>query len=110
MFQGVDHVVVAVKDLDAAIKQYETLYGVPVSDRGEPPGAGFKNAHFRFGETFIELISPLSEEGPVARRLAQSGDGAYLVAMRVDNLERAAPSVKLTSSGRTACNATDELR
>ena len=94
MFQGVDHVVVAVKDLEAAIKQYETLYGVPVSDRGEPPGAGFKNAHFRFGETFIELISPLSEEGPVARRLAQSGDGAYLVAMRVDNLERAVAELR----------------
>ena len=86
MFKGVDHVVIAVKDLDAAIKQYETLYGVSVSERGEPPGAGFKNAYFRFGETFTELISPISEEGPVARRLSQSGDGVYLIAMRVDNL------------------------
>lgn len=86
MFQGVDHVVIAVKDLEAAISQYETLYGIPVSDRGEPPGAGFKNAYFRFGETFLELISPLSDQGPVAKRLATSGDGPYLVAMRVDDL------------------------
>ena len=88
MFEGVDHVVIAVKDLEAAIKQYETLYGVSVSERGEPPSAGFKNAYFRFGETFVELISPISEDGPVARRLSQSGDGVYLLAMRVDNVEQ----------------------
>jgi len=88
MFKGVDHVVIAVKDLNAAIKQYEAMYGVPVSERGEPPGAGFKNAYFRFGETFTELISPISEDGPVARRLSQSGEGVYLVAMRVDDIEQ----------------------
>ena len=89
MFKGVDHVVIAVKDLEAAIKQYETLYGMPASDRGEPPGAGFRNAYFRFGETFLELISPLGEDGPVAKRLAASGEGMYLVAMRVDDLDAA---------------------
>ena len=88
MFKGVDHVVIAVKDLEAAIKQYETLYGMPVGEQGEPPGAGFRNAYFRFSETFVELISPISDQGPVARRLSQSGDGVYLIAMRVDNLEQ----------------------
>ena len=94
MFKGVDHVVIAVRDLEAAIKQYETIYGMPASDRGEPPGAGFRNAYFRFGDTFLELISPLSEEGPVAKRLAASGDGMYLVAMRVDNLEAAVSDLR----------------
>jgi len=86
MFQGVDHVVIAVGDLEAAIQQYETIYGIPATDRGEPLGAGFRNAYFRFDSTFLELISPLSESGPVAKRLAASGDGMYLVAMRVDSL------------------------
>jgi len=88
MFKGVDHVVIAVKDLDAAIKQYEAIYGIPASDRGEPAGAGFKNAHFRFGGSFIELISPAGDQGPVARRVAASGDGPYLIAMAVDNLDQ----------------------
>lgn len=88
MFTGVDHVVIAVKDLDTAIAQYEALYGMPVSERGEPPGAGFTNAYFRFGDTFIELISPISDQGPVAKRLASSGDGPYLVAMRVDDIQQ----------------------
>jgi methylmalonyl-CoA/ethylmalonyl-CoA epimerase len=94
MFKGVDHVVIAVKDLDAAIEQYQTIYGMPVSDRGEPPGAGFRNAYFRFGDTFLELISPLSESGPVAKRLAASGDGMYLVAMRVDDLGAAVEELR----------------
>jgi methylmalonyl-CoA/ethylmalonyl-CoA epimerase len=94
MFKGVDHVVIAVKDLEAAIKQYETVYGIEVSDRGEPPGAGFRNAHFRFADTFLELISPISEDGPVAKRLAASGDGVYLVAMRVDSIEETAARLR----------------
>lgn len=94
MFKGVDHVVIAVQDLEAAIKQYETLYGIPVVDRGEPAGAGFKNAHFRFGETFTELISPTSDQGPVAKRLATTGEGVYLVAMRVDDLEKAVTELR----------------
>ena len=87
MFKGVDHVVIAVKDLDAAIKQYELLYGIPATDIGEPPGAGFRNAYFRLPESYLELVSPTSEDGPVAKRIAASGEGTYLVAMRVDNVD-----------------------
>ncbi|MHB8575635.1 MAG: VOC family protein [Dehalococcoidia bacterium] len=86
MITGVDHVVIAVNDLDTGIKQYETIYGMPVSDRGEPAGAGFKNAFFRFGPSFVELISPNSDQGPVAKRLAGGGEGVYLMALAVDDL------------------------
>ena len=40
MFKGLDHMVVAVKDLDASVKRYETIYGTEVSDRSEAPAAG----------------------------------------------------------------------
>jgi len=94
MFQDVDHVVIAVKDLDAAIRQYETIYGVPVSERGTPPGAGYHNAYFRLDRTFLELISPVSAEGPVAKRLAAAGDGPYLIAVRVDDLQEAVAELR----------------
>lgn len=97
MFKGVDHVVIAVQDLEAAIKQYEAIYGIPAADRGEPAGAGFKNAYFRFGNNFLELISPTSDQGPVARRLAASGEGVYLVAVAVDDLP--ATVAKLRENG-----------
>jgi catechol 2,3-dioxygenase-like lactoylglutathione lyase family enzyme len=44
MFKGVDHVVIAVKDLDAAVGRYETIYGAEVSDRSEAPAAGMAMA------------------------------------------------------------------
>lgn len=88
MFKGIDHVVIAVRDLDAAIEQLELLYGMPCSERGEPVSSGLRYAYFRFEDTYVELISPVSDAGPVARRLTQVGDGPYLIAMRVENVDR----------------------
>jgi methylmalonyl-CoA/ethylmalonyl-CoA epimerase len=88
MFKGVDHVVVAVKDLDAAVGRYETIYGTAVSDRSEAPAAGMQMAFFRFGDSYIELVSNIGDQGPIAKRLADLGEGVHLVAMRVDDLEK----------------------
>lgn len=88
MFKGLDHLVVAVKDLDAAVGRYETIYGVPVSDRSEAAAAGMKMAFFRFPDSYVELVSNLGDEGPIARRLADRGEGVHLVAMKVDDLDK----------------------
>jgi methylmalonyl-CoA epimerase len=88
MFKGLDHLVVAVKDLDASVKRYETIYGMEVSDRSEAAAAGMKMAFFRFGESYVELVSNLGDEGPIARRLADRGEGVHLVAMKVDDLDK----------------------
>jgi len=87
MFKGLDHLVVAVRDLDAAVGRYEAIYGVPVSDRSEAPAAGMKMAFFRFADSYVELVSNLGDEGPIAKRLADRGEGVHLVAMKVDDLE-----------------------
>jgi methylmalonyl-CoA epimerase len=94
MFKGVDHVVVAVKDLDAAVGRYEALYGVPVSDRSEAPAAGMKMAFFRFPDSYVELVSNLGEDGPIAKRLADRGEGVHIIAMKVDNLEKAVEELR----------------
>ena len=88
MFKGVDHVVIAVKDLDAKVAQYEAIYGQPVSERSEAPQAGMAMAFFRFADSYVELVTATSDQGPIARRLEKQGEGVHLVAMRVDNLER----------------------
>ena len=87
MFKGVDHVVVAVKDLDAVVGRYETLYGTSVSDRSEAAQAGMKMAFFRFGDSYVELVSNLGDDGPIAKRLADRGEGVHLIAMKVDDLD-----------------------
>jgi methylmalonyl-CoA/ethylmalonyl-CoA epimerase len=88
MFKGVDHVVVAVKDLDAAVGRYEAIYGTAVSERNENAAAGMRMAFFRFGDSYVELVSNLGEEGPIAQRLASRGEGVHLVAMKVDDLDK----------------------
>lgn len=87
MFNGVDHVVIAVKDLEKAIASYQDIYGAEVSDRSETEAGGMKMAFFRFGDSYIELVSNLGETGPIAKRLETLGEGVHLVAMKVDNIE-----------------------
>lgn len=87
MFQGIDHVVIAVEDLQQGIKQYEAIFGRGADRTGEPPGAGFTNAFFDFSGTQIELVAPTDETGPIGRRIKASGGGVHLIAMRVDDVE-----------------------
>jgi methylmalonyl-CoA epimerase len=87
MFKGLDHVVIAVNDLDAGIKQYEAIYGQAAVDRADQPQLGLKQAYFRFDDTYVEIVAPLGENSPIARRLGSSGEGVYLLAMRVDDLD-----------------------
>ena len=97
MFKGVDHVVIAVKDLDASVGRYETIYGTSVSDRSDAPAAGMAMAFFRFGDSYIELVSATGDQGPIAKRLAEQGEGVHLVAMNVDDID--ATLTKLRAAG-----------
>ena len=87
MIKGVDHVVIAVKDLDASVGRYEAIYDTTVSDRSEAPAAGMAMAFFRFGDSYIELVSATGEQGPIAKRLSEQGEGVHLVAMKVDDID-----------------------
>lgn len=88
MFKGVDHVVIAVKDLDAAVSRYEAIYGAPVSERREAAQAGMKMAFFRFPDSFVELVSNLGDEGPIAKRLEERGEGVHLIAMQDEDMDK----------------------
>lgn len=94
MFKGVDHIVVAVKDIEAAVGRYETIYGVEVSERREAPAAGMKMAFFRFADSYVELVSNIDDQGPIAKRLADKGEGVHLIAMQVDDLEQAVADLR----------------
>jgi methylmalonyl-CoA epimerase len=87
MIKGLDHVVIAVKDLEASVKQYEAIYGVPVTERRQNAAAGMDMAFFRFGDTYIELVSGLGDKGPIVKRLQERGEGVHLVAMKVDDMD-----------------------
>ena len=85
----IDHVVIAVKDLDAAVATYQHNFGREKVSGGEVPALGIRNVFLQIGEAQIELITPLSEQGPVADFLARQGEGMYLLALEVDSLDDA---------------------
>lgn len=87
MFKGVDHVVIAVNDIEESVGRYESIYGMKVSDRSQSEPAGMTMAFFRFDDNYVELVSKLGDAGPIAKRLADKGEGVHLIAMKVDNLE-----------------------
>lgn len=80
---SIDHVLVAVRDIDAATGTYERLLGRRVSLRGAHPAYGSANAIFQLENTYVELIAPAGK-GPFADRLASrletSGEGLFGVA------------------------------
>jgi methylmalonyl-CoA/ethylmalonyl-CoA epimerase len=88
MVQRIDHVVVAVNDLNEGMAQYEKTLGMKPSGTQERPGDGFKSAFYDLpGGGFWELIQPTDATGPVAKGLAARGEGVYLVALAVEDIE-----------------------
>jgi len=90
MFNRVRAVHIAVKNLDEAVKVYADNFGLQPSQSGAMPELGIKNALFPIGEAAIELIEPLDkEQGPIARFLQNRGEGVYMMALEVDNIDSA---------------------
>lgn len=94
MFTQFSHVGVVVRDLNAAIDRWTSVYGLRVIDRYEVPEEGVRAAMLGIttgpNETCIEFIQPLDSSdlsNAVARRLATAGEGVYHLAFRVDNAD-----------------------
>jgi methylmalonyl-CoA/ethylmalonyl-CoA epimerase len=86
MFKGVDHVVVAVRDIEAAVSRYETIYGMSVTTRAEEAATSMKMAFFRFADTYTVLVSSSDEKGRIATWINERGESVWIVAMKVDDI------------------------
>ncbi len=86
MFGSIDHIGVAVADLDAAIAMHRDTYGMPLVHRETIAGQGVEAALLDVGESHVELLRPLGEDTPVGRVLAKRGPGLHHVAYRVDDV------------------------
>lgn len=80
-----DHVGVAVENLEAAVAFYEKL-GLKVAHREEVPSQKVKVAFMQAGQAAVELLQPTSEEGAVAKFLKTKGPGMHHVAFRVESV------------------------
>ena len=84
-----DHVGIAVEDLDAAIDRYRRTLGVEVAHRERVEDQGVEEVLFAAGSSFIQLLGSLGPDTPVGTFLARRGPGLHHVAYRVDDLEAA---------------------
>ena len=93
MFARVDHVGVAVEDLDAAIKLYEDTYGMALVHRETVTEQGVEAVLLDVGENHVELLAPLGPDTPVGKFLAKLGPGIHHVAYQVEDIEAALASL-----------------
>ena len=85
----IDHVGIAVEDLDAAVASYERLLGVAAGHRERVEDQGVEEVLFPVGSSYIQLLGALGPDTPVGRALASRGPGVHHIAYRVDDIAAA---------------------
>jgi methylmalonyl-CoA epimerase len=94
MFARIDHIGVAVEDLDAAIALHESTYGMALVHRETLTEQGVEAVLFDVGENHVELLRPLAEDTPVGKFLAGRGPGLHHVAYQVADIEATLAALK----------------
>ena len=90
----IDHVAIAVVDLEAAIAWYADVFGAIVEHREIVESDGVEEALVRVADSYIQLLTPTRDDSPVAKYLEKKGEGLHHVAYRVDDCARALDVVK----------------
>ena len=92
MIKSIDHILVAVKDLEKAVRDYSLVFGFGPTWQGNHPSLGTKNALFPLENMYLELIA-IDDEGPLAEtvneHLKKNGESIFGLALETDNIELA---------------------
>ena len=86
MINQIDHLGIAVRSLDETVPLYEKALGLRCEHREEVPSQKVRTAFFDVGGVHLELLEPTSPESPIAKFLAERGEGIHHLAFRTDNI------------------------
>ena len=89
MVKKVDHIGIAVSNLDEALKLYEEVLGLNCINTEIVEEQKVKVAFLPLGDTKVELLESTSPDGPVAKFIEKKGEGIQHIAFRVDDIEAA---------------------
>jgi methylmalonyl-CoA epimerase len=89
----IDHVAIAVNDLEAAIDYYQRAFGAEVEHREVVEQDGVEEALLRVADSYVQLLTPTRPDSPVAKALAKRGEGLHHVGYRVDDCAKALAAV-----------------
>lgn len=90
----IDHVAIAVHDLDGAIAYYAEVYGATVDHREVVESDGVEEALLKVAESYIQLLTPTRPDSPVAKYLEKKGEGLHHIGYRVADCAVALAAVK----------------
>ena len=96
----IDHVAIAVKDLDAAIDYYQRAFGATVTHREVVDQDGVEEALLKVAESYVQLLTPTRPDSPVAKSLEKRGEGLHHIGYRVADCAKALQS--MIAAGATA--------
>ena len=90
----IDHVAIAVEDLEAAIAWYEAAFGATVEHREVVESDGVEEALLNVAESYVQLLTPTRDDSPVAKYLEKKGEGMHHIGYRVDDCAEALESLR----------------
>jgi methylmalonyl-CoA/ethylmalonyl-CoA epimerase len=96
----IDHVAIAVRDLDAAIEWYADVLGATVTHREIVEADGVEEALLAVSDSFVQLLTPTREDSPVAKAIEKRGEGLHHVGYRVTDCRAALAAA--VAAGATA--------
>ena len=85
----IEHIGIAVRNLDESIRYYESVFGLECYAIEEVKDQKVKTAFFKLGDTKIELLESTEEDGPIGKFIEKKGEGIHHIAFAVENLEEA---------------------
>lgn len=94
MIYNIDHVAIAVHDLDAAIERHRQLYGAKPISREVVEEQGVEEAMIPVGGSFVQLLSSLGPNTPVGRFLTKHGEGLHHIAYAVPDIDAALDALR----------------
>ncbi|MBU3716985.1 MAG: methylmalonyl-CoA epimerase [Actinobacteria bacterium] len=100
MLTEIDHVAIAVKDLEAAIDYYKRAFGATVDHREVVESDGVEEALLKVAESYVQLLTPTRDDSPVAKAIEKRGEGLHHIGYRVKDCGEALAS--MLAAGATA--------
>lgn len=97
MFKKIDHLGIAVEDLEASVQIFRDTLGLEFAGEETVAEQKVRTAFFPLGESSIELLEPTDPDSPVAKFIAKRGAGIHHIALRVDDVAKAI--AELTARG-----------
>ena len=90
----IDHIGIAVKSIEGALKFWETALGIKCTGVEEVAEQKVRTAFLPVRDTEVELLEPMSDDSPVAKFIEKKGEGIHHLAIRVDDLQKALDELK----------------